>query len=623
MKYWGKFLFILFCFSKLGAQNSNSFVVILKNNFDKIVFQEQAVYSEKTKVTDIYEVIGNDSLFEKVKNPFLNRGAFHKVHWVKLEIKNVSKETDFIFEFNQTYVDSLQFFVVKGKQVVKTFPKQGLHFLKVNSSNFLSNKYAYTYPLHLKKNEEISVYMRAIVNDGAFRVMNTLWSQKSYEVRKKDIKIRTSYLLVFSGFVGLILILSIAMFVFSRKMMYFYYIGFVLVVFINLLCLRHLISPLIIENTLFFGNNFVEMFGLLQIFFMLMYANEFLSLKKKHNKHYKQLIIFAFTILTIFILGLFLRQYELYYKFSFYLSKILIVSVTLFIYYIAFSLVRKKEKMAYYFVIAYFPLLLFIVHYILTAIKLTTSYNPMQWEYVIFFEISVLAIAMAHKYFLLIVENSKFQNVLLKEKEEGLKAILEAQEKERGRIAKDLHDGVVQQIGSVLLRTRSLMSNLKLIDTKESYELLSSLEKSNTELRTISHQMMPRSLKELGIIAAINDLLDGSLPYVNIKYQFENFNIKSRISEAIEIILYRVLQELIQNVIKHSKATNVSVQLYLSGKFVVLVLEDNGIGIDTTEKTTGIGLMNISSRLTTVNGVINFEAIEEKGTFVTVKIPVL
>lgn len=602
------------------AQNDNIFSVVLEDGEINKTIEKQEVYSEKEVNRSLVQLISKNNLFEKTTNPFVSKGIYNKVHWIKINLTNQSQETDFIFEFNQTYVDTLECFLVKNKKIIKTYSKQGLHFDSNISENYLSNKYAYLYPLRLIEHESVQLYFRAIINDGAFRVMNKIWTKKAYQKRQENIQLRTSYLLIFSGFVALIIILSLTMFSFSREKIYLYYIGFVVVIFTNLLCLRHLIHPLFVENYFLFGNNFLEMLSLLQLFFMLKYANKFLSLKKNHPKFYEALNFLALTVLTIFVFGLYLRKAcRWYYEFSFFTSKILIVVVTLAIYYVAISLVLKNVRMAYYFVIAYFPLLLVIVHYILTSLGLTTSYNPLQLEFVLFFEISVLAIALAHKYFLLIVQNLNYQNEIIANNEKNLVLILKGEEKERSRIARDLHDGVVQQIGSVLLKARNLFSELGISDEKKSLELLENLENSNIELRSISHEMMPRSLKELGLVSAIDDLLNKSFKYTKIECSFENFNLDKRITTSIEIVLYRVLQELVQNIIKHSKANQVNVQLYTSENNIVILVEDNGIGFNSSKKFKGIGLRNIITRVNSVNGKINFETL--KGTVVTIKIP--
>jgi signal transduction histidine kinase len=133
--------------------------------------------------------------------------------------------------------------------------------------------------------------------------------------------------------------------------------------------------------------------------------------------------------------------------------------------------------------------------------------------------------------------------------------------------------------------------------------------------------MMPRALKELGVVAALKDLLEGSLVYSNIKYTLEHFNIEKRVPKKIEITIYRITQELINNILKHSKATEVSVQLYNTNNAIILIVEDNGVGLSIEKTTKGIGLLNISSRLDMVNGNVNFEPSPKSGTLVTIKIP--
>jgi len=240
------------------------------------------------------------------------------------------------------------------------------------------------------------------------------------------------------------------------------------------------------------------------------------------------------------------------------------------------------------------------------------------WIYVL---IGSLALAILLFFAISQRNKRKAQQQITAQKELGFKAIIDAQEEERSKIARELHDGVVQQIGSVILKSRNLFSNKNLIEEKESKELLESLENSNQDLRNISHQMMPRALKELGIIAALNDLLGGSLAYLNINYNIEHFNIEQRLPQKIEITIYRIAQELINNIIKHSKATEVSLQLFNTNNTVILIVEDNGVGFSTTKSKKGIGLLNISSRLDMVKGNVNFEPSPKSGTLVTIKIP--
>ncbi|MEM7372598.1 MAG: sensor histidine kinase [Bacteroidota bacterium] len=217
-------------------------------------------------------------------------------------------------------------------------------------------------------------------------------------------------------------------------------------------------------------------------------------------------------------------------------------------------------------------------------------------------------------------EKETIAQVKIAEQQKGLAAVIQAQEEERKRIAKDLHDGIVQQLGGLKLGLQKVLSSNRDSDAKKMIRIL---DDSTQELRELSHQMMPRALSELGLIPALEDMLENSLAHSPITYHFETFGIQQtdRFKESIEISLYRIVQELINNVIKHSGASEVNIQLLKTTANLALIVEDNGKGFKQSPSKSGIGLMNISSRLDTINGQVNYEASPEGGTLATIHIP--
>lgn len=597
-------------------------VTIINKKLNEYLIQKQGIYSEKDTAYDIQYVLEHPEVFEWQHKKMVNQGIGKKHHWIRIDLKNDSHFTDFVFEFNQTNIDSLLFYLVRADTIFKEYPTRGLHFAENNVDSYLSNKYAYIFPIDLPTDSDLSIYIRATVNDDAFRVMNKIWSADAYKDRELDIRIRSSYMLIFLGFVILICFMSLAMFAFTKQRLYLYYMGFVLVIILNLMALRHFVSPLIFEKYLFFGNNFVEMFGYLQLVFVLLYTNHFFELNKNYPKTYRVFKYMAVFTAILFVLALFLRQYDWFFSFSYIFSKFVLIATSLGLYFFAIYLSFKRQIMAYYYVVAYFPLFLFVGHFVLTAMRLTDSFNPLEWEYVIFIEVIVLTIAMAHRYYLIMKENYQYQKALIAEQERGIHAMIEAQENERSRIARDLHDGVVQEIGSVILKSRVAFENLKIAESAEAKEILEKLEGSNQDLRTISHQMTPRSLKELGLIATLGDMLADSLTPANVTYTFEHFNWNDRLPETIEINIYRIAQELVNNILKHSQANTVNVQLFRTGNVAILMIEDNGKGMDKANQNNGIGLMNIKNRAEMINGTVAFENGPEGGTLVTLKIEI-
>lgn len=212
---------------------------------------------------------------------------------------------------------------------------------------------------------------------------------------------------------------------------------------------------------------------------------------------------------------------------------------------------------------------------------------------------------------------------VLREREVGLKAVISATESERERIARDLHDGVGQQLSALKMGWQKFISEVGVAEKQnqnaDAHKLGAALDDACSNVREISHRMMPRSLSQYGLIPAVEDMLSKSLDLTDIQYQFEHFGVDNlRFSAEIELNLYRVIQELISNILKHAKATEVSVQIYSANNQLIVMVHDNGSGFDRKKQGDGIGIKNIEGRLNTVKGTIHFE--RQGGTNATIRI---
>ena len=200
-----------------------------------------------------------------------------------------------------------------------------------------------------------------------------------------------------------------------------------------------------------------------------------------------------------------------------------------------------------------------------------------------------------------------------------LEAILEAQEEEKVRIARDLHDGICQKFAATKMRfsaiSDELLDNVPAlkIDYKSCITLL---DEATNELRSIAHEIMPPALNELGLVEALR-LLSYQTFNGNLDFTYEVFGEQERLAQNDEINLYRIAQELFLNVIKHAKASEVSIQLLFSKKQLSLFVEDNGLGFEKQHKT-GMGLNNINIRCEMIKAKFNVEPGVKGGTFVSI-----
>lgn len=212
----------------------------------------------------------------------------------------------------------------------------------------------------------------------------------------------------------------------------------------------------------------------------------------------------------------------------------------------------------------------------------------------------------------------------IREQEIRMNAVFQAQEEERQRIAKELHDGIGQTISAIKMNYQSLSGKAVEKELAPDFEKIGKmLENAGAEVRSISHQMLPKELEQFGLVPAVEGMLSLNLENAPLKYQFEHSGFTERIGNQIELAMFRILQELISNVIKHSKANLLTVQLVKLKSHVVLNVSDNGIGFDVEcQKKNGIGLLNIASRIDAIKGHLHYESAPGKGTTVTIRTPI-
>lgn len=217
---------------------------------------------------------------------------------------------------------------------------------------------------------------------------------------------------------------------------------------------------------------------------------------------------------------------------------------------------------------------------------------------------------------------AELQFAIIREQENSIQKIIAAQEDERNKIAKEIHDGLVQDL---LVAKTQLEKTKKLLNPDQAEILDKHIvenDKIAREAREISHQMMPIALRELGLIPAIDDVLERTLNLHNIAYTFEHDGFESRFEPRIEISIFRIIQELINNVIKHSGAKNVLLNLIKTKTQITLVFEDDGVGFDGKKVKSGVGMTSLNSRLQMINGNIRFET-QKTGTAVFIRIPMV
>ncbi len=215
---------------------------------------------------------------------------------------------------------------------------------------------------------------------------------------------------------------------------------------------------------------------------------------------------------------------------------------------------------------------------------------------------------------------------LLKQEQQNkiFSAMIEGQEKERKRLAIDLHDGLGGRLSGISMNLSKLdKDEPQQYPKKQLQKVMKDLNDSLTELRSIARNMMPETLVKFGLQAALKDYCS-SMTGSETKVTLQFYGTDKGININQQVTMYRVIQELINNAIKHAKATEVLVQFMREDNQVDITVEDNGVGFDKSkslkQKDSGMGLSNLQTRVAYLKGNIDFESEENEGTTVNVHI---
>ncbi len=220
----------------------------------------------------------------------------------------------------------------------------------------------------------------------------------------------------------------------------------------------------------------------------------------------------------------------------------------------------------------------------------------------------------------------ELQEALAKAQKARFKAVIDAQEQERKRIAQDLHDGLGQLLSTARLNVSALEDSIDTADHETERIWVNALElidESVQEVRNVSHNMMPSALIRLGLVAALREQVNKINQAGKLTVRLDIDGMEHRLDEAVEITLYRVVQEVLNNAIKHSKANEIIVNIARNKDQLEVSIKDDGQGLDLQliKQSRGIGWKNIYSRVELINGVIDMNSSPGVGTNIQVLVP--
>jgi len=253
--------------------------------------------------------------------------------------------------------------------------------------------------------------------------------------------------------------------------------------------------------------------------------------------------------------------------------------------------------------------------------KIQLQKKETQYNYMTGFAIFLLIGAILTWFLFQQRQKRKNQEIITLKREHQIKTLetlIEGEEKERYRIAKELHDGVNGDLSAIKFKLSSLLE----MNNKVIKEALIMIDDSCKQVRAISHNLVPPSLEKFNLLEATQEYCHNMDEVHTIKINFQHIGETIAISKKTQVNIYRIIQELITNSIKHAKAKEINVQMSCHDKTLQITVEDNGVGYDQNDaKQNGIGLSNIESRINYLNANLDVLS-NEKGTSTTIEIDI-
>jgi signal transduction histidine kinase len=580
-------------------------IVQVTGQSESVVINPQAYIFKNTRagIDDIDVVIAaSDSAF--VKNTHfqeINYGFSQPSGWCRFSIRNTSESNEWILQVHQSRVDTVQLYIRRQNGELIKYPLTG-HFQKIKDRQIYSLHFAHT--LSIDKHETLTCYLftqRKFARHAAVLTLQRADFYTHYETR---------FIIFISALAGISVLASligVVMFLFLRERVYIFY---------SIYCASFLL--LISADTgflyAFFDHapeNMKLVNNLSMVFYYwitglhILFTVELLGLEKHGQRWVYWLGLVSGLLCCAVALALLLLplpdpvrrhlsiwSYYIVFFLDAYILYVLIIQWT------------KRQVVVYFYMAGFLFTLVAASILMLADLQLLEGINQ---------RTDIFFIAPVVEIIFMVIGLGINSSRHVKEKLNAQTQIITVQEAERKRIAQDLHDDV----GNSLAAVKNMINRRSdpLLLEKEIDDII-------TNIRNISHDLMPIDFEKYSLPDIIRQTVNKFQGKPGIHFEYEQTGLVVKLNPLTELVLYRIVNELIANSQKHSHASTVMIQLIYQKESLIVMVEDNGTGIeyDTGNSEKGIGLKNIRHRVAYIGATLTIES-DRKGTLVIIEIP--
>ena len=603
-KYLYACVIIAICLCTFGLRAQQT-MVLRNNEPDNAVNPYAYVFKEQASI-DAFENVYHADSSKFVRNNSvreINYGLDKTRAWCVFHVRNESDHQNWILKIQQGRVDTVQLYVVRASGPEKL--SMTGHFQKFSERPVHSLPFAYG--LTIRENETLSFYLYTARQYGKHAPIVTLQSKDHFENYQYAFNVALGFV---CGMVILAALVGFFLFLFVRQKLYIYYSIYAISFFLVLLA-----DTGFAHAALFFPIDQTVADGFTMVFYYWMggclglFTIELLQLKDDARRwlywfgyvFFRALCVFALTLLIpglphIIRWTLVTNSYILAFVANAYILYAITVSV------------HKKEPIVNFYMVGFYFTSVIAISILFSDFGIINSLHQGNDIYLLtpLVEILCVALGIGIHFSRTVKERINVQLALNKTQDQ----IITIQEDERRRIAQDLHDDV----GNSLAAIRNMIAH--------KYEQVSVQKEIDViihTVRSISHDLMPVDFKEFSLVDIVSHMVDKfkTNPVVALEFDYTGDVVK--LKYQTELVVYRIINELINNIYKHSEASKAFIQLIYQKRSLVVTVEDNGTGIKQS-KMEGIGLRSIRLRAAYINATLKIES-DDKGTLIILEVP--
>lgn len=577
-------------------------------NYNTARVQYSFVHS--TNLTDSTLINLHSTAWQNLVNANLPISYSSYTTWIKIPVSSIKKMGNFDFvHINNPHINFLKCWIIQHDSIVTSFTLTGDN--EVYNSRQLPVT-SFVFPINSNMPNDYEVVIAADKRFTKLDLPISFCSFNYFVVQDTNKGLLFGFI---TGFCFLLLIFCSYLLFTVKQKFYIWYCLYLFLVVIYLLANGGFLFKYVLPNIPQLNDVIRPIALSLFEVLLLLFFTGLLDIKNKFPKLYFYIERVVYLYLILFAIAVFSLNFGSYKTHGILLNVMgfMVPSFLIFSLCISFYFVIKKVLFSIFVFLSFFSFTLFILIYSFQQKELVTSTPLTQYAnyLAIFFESAIATILIARQY-----KYYRDNTLLLQQK--IFEEIAVWQEKEMQQMSSFLHDNLGANLG--LLRLE--IDNMTLTEDGK-YKIAAQIAHIGNEVRNMSHSFSPIILQDKGLYNAITDMVDIIRNNSSIDLQFEWLGEKQHISFQYQIIIYRIVQELIQNMLKYSKANNGILQIMVQKKLVSIYIEDNGEGINSKKLKAGIGLRSIENLVQILQGNFKVESKENEGFCISIEFNML